>query len=172
MLRINNRFIWILCVLFMSSGCSYYSVSGSLPGHIKTAAVPLFENKTVEPGIVEDLTDAIQDAVISDGNMKITGEFQADALVQGTIIDVIEEADTFSSSEQAEQFKIRIFADVQFYDRVKNKAVWEEKRMEGWARYSASGATDSEGSATREDAITEALKMLADLIIDKTVAGW
>ena len=172
MLRINNRLLWILCMLFISPGCIYYSVSGSLPGHIKTAAVPIFENKTVEPGIVEDLADAIQDAVISDGNMTITGEFQADALVQGTITDVIEEADVFSSSEKADQFKIRIFADVQFYDRVKNKVVWEEKRMEGWARYSASGAADSESSATREEAIIEALIMLAYLIIDKTVAGW
>ena len=162
----------ITYVLFMCIGCGYYSVSGLLPGHIKTAAVPLFENKTVEPGIVEDLTDAIQDAIISDGNMKITGEFQADALVQGTIVDVIEEADTFSSKEQAEQFKIRIFADVQFYDRVKNRVVWEEKRMEGWARYGASGSAGSESSVSREDAINDALKMLANLIIDKTVAGW
>ena len=113
----------------------YYSVSGSLPGHIKTAAVPLFENETVEPGLVEDVTDAIEDAIMSDGNMKITGEFQADALVQGKIVEFIDELDAFSKNEQAQQFKIRVLADVQFFDRVKNKVIWEEKRMEGWANY-------------------------------------
>jgi len=153
------------------TGCSYYSVSGSLPSHIKTAAVPLFENKTVEPGLVEDLTDAIEAAIIRDGNMKLAGESQADALVQGTIVDFIDEADTFSKNEKAEQFKIRILADVRFQDRVKNRALWEEKRMEGWGRYDAPGATDGEGK-THDDAIKDALKMLSELIIDKTVAGW
>ena len=154
-----------------AGGCSYYSVSGSLPPHIKTAAVPLFENKTIEPGLVEDLTDAIEAAIIRDGTMKIAGEFQADALVEGTIVDFIDEADTFTRNEKAQQFKIRIRADVRFFDRVKNRAIWEEKRMEGWGRYDAPGAFGGEGK-TRNDAIRDALKMLSDLIIDKTVAGW
>ena len=163
-------FCTILCVMVLCTSCGYYSVSGSLPGHIKTAAVPLFENKTVEAGLVEDLTDAIEAAILRDGNMKIAGEFQADALVQGTIVDIIDEADTFSRDENAEQFKIRVFADVQFFDRVKNKVIWEEKKMEGWARYDASGSGGDIGS--RQDAIAEALTMLSNLIIDKTVAGW
>ncbi|MCE5249245.1 LPS assembly lipoprotein LptE [bacterium] len=165
------RILTAVLLLFLCAGCSYYSVSGSLPGHIKTAAVPLFENKTVEAGIVEDLTDAIEAAIIKNGNMKITGEFQADAVVKGTIVELIDEADTFSKSESAKQFKIRIFADVQFFDRVKNKAIWEENKMEGWARYDASGSSGSDG-LTREEAISEALKMLAEKIIDNTVSGW
>ncbi|MBN1294249.1 MAG: hypothetical protein JXB48_20610 [Candidatus Latescibacteria bacterium] len=165
-------FFTLTCLIALCAGCSYYSVSGSLPGHIKTAAVPLFENETVEPGLVEDLTDAIEDAILSDGNMKITGEFQSDALVQGTIVEFIDELDTFSRDEKAEQFKIRILADVQFYDRVKNKVIWEQKRMEGWARYVPSGSAASGEGQSRDSAKDEALKMLANEIIDKTVAGW
>ena len=166
------RVFVLTAVLFLFAGCSYYSVSGSLPGYIKTAAVPLFENRTVEPGIIEDLTDAIEAAIIRDGNMKITGEFQADAVVQGVIIDVIDEADIFSKDENAKQFRIRIFADVQFYDRVKNKVIWEAKKMEGWARYDASGSSASASGVSRDTAKSEALKMLAEKIIDNTVAGW
>ena len=148
------------------TGCSHYSVSGSLPSHIKTAAVPLFDNETVEPGIVEEVTETVINAIISNGAMKVVGESQADAVVNGTIMNVRDEADTYSRSEQAKQFKIRIFADVRFFDRRKNRVIWEEKGLEGWARYDASSPT------AREDAKKEALKMLAGLIIDKTVAGW
>jgi len=164
-----KRRIFIAAALpsvIMASGCGYYSFSGSLPGHIKTAAVPLFENETTEPQIVEEVTRAVVDAIIANGSMKVVGEFQANAVVRGTIIDVIDEADQYSKSEVASQFKIRILAKVAFQDRVKNKTIWEEDRLEGWANYDASG------DVSREEGKSKALEMLAKEIIDKTVAGW
>ncbi len=156
----------LILLMLLHSGCSYYNVSGSLPSHIKTVAVPIFENETVEIDIVEGITEEVIDAIIEDGNMKVVSEFQSDAIVNGIIIDIIEEADTFSKDEEADQFKIRIFAKVQFFDRKKNSVIWEEERMEGWARF------DTSDTSSREDGIKEALEMLAKEIIDKTVSGW
>lgn len=153
-------------ILLLCAGCSYYSVSGSLPAHIKTCAVPLFENETVETGIVEDLTEEVTNAIIRDGTMDVVGEFQADAVVRGTIVDVIDEAEAYSRETSAEQFRIRIYADVSFYDRRKSSVIWEQPRMEGEATY------DAGDLAARSDAISEALEMLAREIIDKTVSGW
>ena len=166
-----KKYLISLCG-FLFIGCSYYSVSGSLPAHIKAAAVPLFKNETTEAGIVEDVTDAVEKAIIENGSMKIVGEFQADAVVNGTIIDVIEEADVYSKDEVADQFKIRIIAHVSFFDRVKNRTIWEEERIEGWARYDASGSAVGGDSVMREEGKGKALEMLAKEIIDKTVAGW
>lgn len=162
----------ILFGLVVSTGCSYYSFSGALPNYIKTAAVPLFENETVEAGLVEELTDAVEKAIVDNGSMKIANESQADAVVRGTIVDVIDEADQFTKDEKAQQFKIRIFAHVQFFDRVKNRVVWEEDRIEGWARYDAGSSSGSGDSVNRDQGIQLALDMLAKEIIDKTVAGW
>lgn len=164
----KNQFLayGALAVILFFAGCAHYGFSGSLPGYIHNAAVPLFQNDTVEPGIVEDVTDAVTSAIISNGSMKVVGESSADAVVKGTIVNVLDEADTFSKDEQAKQFRIRILANVEFFDRVKNRAIWEEKGLEGWARYEASGA------AARDEAKRAAAKMLADLIIDKTLAGW
>jgi len=161
-----RKLFYSLTIILFLSGCGYYSVSGSLPSYLKTAAVPLFENETTEVGLVEDLSDAIEKAILANGSMKIAGEFQADAVVSGKVIDVIDEADVYSRSESAKQFKLRIIADVVFFDKVKNKPIWEGKRVEGWARYDASGGE------TREDAKASALEMLAKEIIDKTVTGW
>lgn len=158
--------IFIVILIILCAGCSYYSLSGSLPGHIKTCAVPLFENETVEVDIVENITNEVIDAIISDGNMKVVGEFQSDAIVKGIIVDVVEMPATYSKDEEAKQFKISIYADVQFFDSKKNEVIWEENNMEGWANY------DAEDMAAREDGIQEALEMLAKEIIDKTVSGW
>ena len=158
--------VTITLLIAFVAGCGYYSVSSSLPGHIKTCAVPLFENETVEVNIVENITAEVVDAIIKDGNMDVIGEFQADAVVNGTIVDVVEEADTYSSEEEAEQFRIRVFANVTFFDSKKNRDIWSEENMEGWARYNAADPS------SRDDALQEALEMLAKEIIDKTVSGW
>ena len=161
----SRKFI-IIVFLLLGAGCSYYSVSGALPAHIKTAAVPLFENETVEVGIVEEITAEVINAIIKDGNMKVVGEFQSDAVVRGTIVDIIDGPATYSKDEKAELFKISIYADVQFFDQKKNQIIWEEKRIEGWANY------DATDPSAREKGITEALEMLAKEIIDKTASGW
>ena len=122
--------------------------------------------------MVEEVTDEVEKAIIANGNMKIVGEFQADAVVNGVIIDVIEEADVYSKDEVAGQFKIRIIARVAFFDRVKNRAIWEEESLEGWAQYDASESSESEESVSREEGINKAIEMLAKEIIDRTVTGW
>ena len=98
--------------------------------------------------------------------MNVVSEFQADAIVSGTIVDIIDSEDTYSKDEAAEKFRITVYANVTFFDRKKNLEIWSEKNLEGWAVYDASD------TAAREDAILEALEMLAKEIIDKTVSGW
>jgi hypothetical protein len=159
-----KKYFCIFCLMIFSS-CGFYSFSGSTLS-VKTVAVPIFENETVEVDVEESIASEIRDAIIKDGNMKVVSESQADAVLSGKIVDVKEEADTFSKSEQANQFKIRVFADISFFDKRRNKVIWEEKRMEGWARY------DAKDTSARDEAINEALQMLAKDIIDKTVSGW
>ena len=162
----DKRKCSVLLLFLFCTGCSYYSVSGALPSHIKTCAVPYFENETIEVNIVEQISNEIRDAIIDDGNMKVVSEFQADAIVSGTIVDIMDSEDTYSKDEAAEKFRITVYANVTFFDRKKNLEIWSEKNMEGWAVYDASN------TAAREEAILEALEMLAKEIIDKTVSGW
>ena len=153
-------------LLLIASGCGFYSFSGALPAHIKTCAVPLFANETVEPGIVEEITDQVIQSIIQDGSMKVVGEFQADAVVQGTITDVVDEAEAYTESASAKLFRIRIYAHVTFFDRRQNRAMWDDPAMEGEAEY------DPSNLSAREEAIRQATQLLAKEIIDRTVAGW
>ena len=51
--------------------CAFYSMSGSLPPHIKTISIPLLENETAEFGIAENITDGIQKKFNDEGILKI-----------------------------------------------------------------------------------------------------
>ena len=41
------RQIQFFFILFILGSCGFYSMSGSIPPHIKTIAIPLIENETL-----------------------------------------------------------------------------------------------------------------------------
>ena len=53
MIKIVIIFHFIFC------SCGIYSLSGSLPSHIKSIAIPLLENQTAEFGLSEEITEGI-----------------------------------------------------------------------------------------------------------------
>ena len=59
----------VLVVFFLNCSCGYYSFKGALPSHIKTVAIPLFENNTAYPNVAEDITNMIVDEFISDNSL-------------------------------------------------------------------------------------------------------
>lgn len=52
------------------AGCGY-STSGNLPDHIKTVAVPIFRNRTFEPGVETAVTSGVVNAFSSGGRVRV-----------------------------------------------------------------------------------------------------
>lgn len=147
--------------------CGHYSFSGStLPAYIKTVAIPLFENKTSEFGISEKLTDAVIDAFTQDNTLKIVDPSLANALISGEITSVTDRASTFNQQEQVQSYRVYVSVRVEFRDQKKRKILWKAALQE-WGEYQHSASTEE-----RQKAIDEAVKKLAEDILNKTVAGW
>jgi len=143
-------------------GCGIYSFSGStLPSHIKTVAVPLFEDRTVEFGINQKMTDILIEAITEDNTLKIAGEQGADSILKGTIMSINDVTGQYNESEIASDFKINITVRVTYEDLKNRKTLWEET----WTQF---GTYNN----SREDGIDEALEKLATEIINQTVSGW
>ncbi len=167
----GHRFKFALAVLFLAAGCSYYSFSGSLPAHIKTVAVPLFGNEEQQVliyGVEESLTDAVIEAFVKDGNLKVVDRTRADSMVSGRIVEIREEPFTYTAEEQAKQWKVRIFVGVAYEDVKKKETRWEEKLLEGWGVYEVVSGDPDE----RREGVDAAIGMLVEEIMDRTVAGW
>lgn len=158
-----------LAALFCWTGCGIYSFSGStLPPHIKSVAVPLFENRTAEFGIDQELTDALIDALIEDNALKVADYRDADAVLKGQIIRVTDGIGQYSQTgndlEQAGDFRITIAVKVAFEDKHKRTDLWE-KSISQWGVYDLN-------DISREDGITEAIDKITTEIITKTVSDW
>jgi len=149
-------------IIIIITGCGIYSFTGSsLPGHIKTVAVPLFDNTTAQYGVSQPLTDGIIDALTQDNTLKIASPKNSDSLLKGSITNVREQAGQYDRNEQASDFKVYVTVTVIFEDRVKKENLWEETWTE-WGEY----------ESNMDDGIKEAAQKLSEKILNRMVSGW
>lgn len=154
--------ILIFCICI---GCGIYSFSGSsIPSHIKTLAIPLFEDQTAEFGIDQQITDALIETFTKDNTLKIGGPRDSDSQIRGTIVSVQDRAGQYDQEETASDFRITVTMQIAFEDVKKRNTIWEET-------FSHYGTYDN-SATSREDAITEAINKIAADILNRTVSGW
>ena len=166
MINIKRILIYIFmgqCIFWV--GCGIYSFSGStIPGHIKTVAIPLFEDKTAEFGIDQQLTDALFDAITQDNTLEVSGPRGGDSILQGTILRVEDRAGQYDQTEKASDFRVTITIKIVFEDVKKRNILWEETYTQ-WGSY-------DNVEAQRGAGIDEAIEKLTSDILNRTVSGW
>ncbi len=159
-----------LAPVLLSLSCGY-GLSSKLNPHIKTVAVPLFENVTLEKGIEEMVTDELIDVLQENRQLTITGERSADSVILGKIIEYKQTPYSYDANEEVQEYKVEIIVRVEYDDRKKRKTLWKEERMLGWGTYFV---IETAGQEVEEesDAQLRAAQMLAEDIKTKTVEGW
>jgi len=159
-----KKIVLLLNLLFCC--CGYYSFSGSsLPSHLKTIAIPVFEDKTAEFGVRESISEALVTEFTKDNSLKIADPRNADSILEGTIISIRDQAGAYDTDEVVKDIKVVITIDVKFSDVKKRTAIWEEK-LSQWGTY------DPDQPDGRTDGINEAIEKLVADILNKTIAGW
>lgn len=154
------------------NGCFRYSFSGAMTGDIKTIAIPLFENRTAEYGIVEQITDDLILTFQNDNTLKIAGDDAADAILQGTLVRVVDEPYTYEGEGETQDFsvgeyKLTLFVSLEYYDRRKGETIWAQD-VQSWGTYTfVTGAPEE-----RDAGFSEAIKKLSEDVLNLTVSGW
>lgn len=162
-----KKFIYLLFLIgLLCIGCGYYSFSGSLPPHLKTIAVPLFNDRTTEFGLKEELTDAVIEEFTSDNSLKIADRRQADAIINGNIINIRDQVGAYNANEQVQDIKIYLTVQVKCEDLKKRKVMWEET-LSHYGLYDPAAGIEG-----RKEALSEAIDKIAEDILNKTVSGW
>ena len=151
--------------------CGFYTFSGStLPGHIRTVAVPMFGNKTSEFGVREEITDALTIQFTEDNTLKVADRRTADSIIRGEIINIRDQAGAYNQDEKVSEIRVYVTVAAAFEDIKKHNVIWEEQITQ-WGTYNPDG-TACQDNTTREDAIKEAIDKIVDDIFNKTIAGW
>ena len=164
-MRFNNFLIVAVCAA-AAVGCGPYSFSGSsIPSHIKSVAIPIFENETAEFGIKEKVTDALLENFISENILKISDKKNADSIIRGTIMKITDVPFTFDENEIVQEYRVTIYLNLVWHDQVKDNELFDGK-INGWGVYPANSPEE------RDDGIEKAIERLITEITNKTLSGW
>ncbi len=157
--------IWLLMIFFLSA-CGYYSFKGSLPSHIKSIAIPLFDNQTPDPGVPEKLNQLLRDDFINDNTLKVVDESKADLLLTGTIQPIRVQPAVVRTGEEVTQDKLVVTVKIKCQDLKTSKVLFEKS----FSQYSPLAVTA--GLEEREQAINSALKIIAEDVLNSTLGAW
>lgn len=114
-------------LLMMCSACGYSLVgTGSfLPEYIQTVAIPTFGNQTSRFEVEVRITDAVTREFVSRGNFSVVADSaDADAELVGTITAFNMSPIGLNQQEQATNYLVTIFAQVNFRDLVQNTVIY------------------------------------------------
>jgi hypothetical protein len=164
----RGLFLAAAALLALAGAGCFYTVRTSVPGHIKTIAIPVFRNQTLQPTLENDLTQVVIDRFQRDNHLTLAEPGGADALLEGTLVAYENRVYRFDDKAQAQEYIVTVTLDAVVKDQVKNKDLWSQQGIRASATYLLGGAQ----ARTEADARKEAVQQLADILLSRTVEGW
>ena len=154
----------------MVAGCGYTASPALLPSHLKSIAIPLFENETSEYTLEQDITDAAVKVFVTDNHLRIVDEKTADCVVKGKVTQYRNTVFGISNAELAQEYRVTIAVNVVFKDQVKNREIWHDDIVKT-ANYYVQ-AVPGQQAKTELDGRKEAIQKIADEILSRSVESW
>jgi len=155
-----------LLVIFLA-GCGYSFRAGQVREGLDSVAVAFFENRSTEPGVEVDLTEAILQGLIADRTLRIAEEGVADATLYGTIRRYEFREAFFGADRQAEEYRVDIEVEIQMVDRRSGDVLIDKQRVKGTGSYYL-----EEGPSGEEEARRDAAEMIVDGILNLVIEEW
>jgi hypothetical protein len=155
-------FFWLLLLAIFAPGCGPYSFSGATATHIKTIAVPVFEDRTAEFGVKERLSNTIIQEFTRDNTLKIADRRVADSVLLGSLLRVEERPGVYNQQENVQQIRLFLTVQMKYEDLKKPKTVWEAQVTQ-FGDYTP---------PNRQAAIDDAIRKIANEVLNKTVSEW
>lgn len=164
-----NRPLFIAATtLSLATYCGVYTFRGSsLPSHLKTVDLPLFENRSMEPDIADEITRELNRQILADNLLRVIST-DGDATVSGSISGYLHEPYTFGAAStrqvSVDQYIVKITAQVAFFDNVKNVPLFEGT-ITGEGVYDFQKETEAAGRA-------KAIKDIVQRILQSSLQSW
>lgn len=171
-------------LLVTLAGCGYTTRS-MISSKFKTIYVAPFVNKIditretsvgskyrlYKPMLETDVTKAVNNKFLFDGNLRPTREEFADLILRGELVEFRRDPLRYTDSDEVEEYRVNIIVNLKLWDRKEDKLVWEENSFTGDFTYFTSYST-SGTPKTDDAAVVDAINDLARRIVERTVEEW
>lgn len=152
-----------------SAGCGY-SLRGNLPEHLKTIAVPVFQNRTLVPNVESFLTTAVRNAFVTNGRLRVVGVDQADSILEGDITIYSLSPIAYNATANVTQYRLAITLNLRYRDVRQNKVLLQRQGYSDRVDFPVPG-TVADSIAAAEAALqsvsTEIAKTVVSYVVDQ-----
>jgi outer membrane lipopolysaccharide assembly protein LptE/RlpB len=125
---------------------------------------------TTEPDLEISVTERIINNLIDDNTLKVIDEDNADASLEGDIVQFTNTPFSFNQDLNAEEYRVTLVVNVTLYNRKLNEPIWQDQRITGNGAYFLD-AVEEEG-LTFDNALEEAIEEITEQILNLTVQDW
>jgi len=175
-----NTLLLIFVINFLA-GCGYTTQS-LLPPSFKTIYVDNFKNsinvadeqsnirmyRGYLPGMETNITRAVRDRFLLDGNLKVATEEHADIILRAELIDYRRDVMKYDINNNVEEYRVKLIVNMTLEDTKTGKVVWEEKGFAGETIYDTQG----QYVKSEDSAVTDTIADLARRIVERTIEAW
>jgi hypothetical protein len=120
------------------------------------------------PGMETEITKAVIDRFLFDGNLKIAPEGKADLVLKSEFIDYKRDSLRYDANDNVEEYRIKLIINMHLEDAKKGAVLWIEKGFAGESTYRVQGT----GAKTESMAIRDAVNDLAERVVERTIEAW
>jgi outer membrane lipopolysaccharide assembly protein LptE/RlpB len=157
--------------LSLSLGGCGYSLRMSLPPGINSVHVPVLVNRTQEPGIEDFITQALTQAVVGSGVRIAANAREADAVLEGSIVEYRLVSLSFDSSANVTSYRLIIGLALTFKDLKQDRIIWKQDRIEERADFLVAGQV-TQTLARENQAVQRAAVDVARAIVSFAFEGF
>lgn len=129
-----------LALAALAAGCIYGFQGGGLPGNVRTVAVLPFDNRTGEPQLTQEVSEAIRRAAEGRLGLRAAAEADADAVVRGEIVryepDVPLAYQSANGNVDVTRRQVQITINVEIVDQRQGKTLWRGSGLSVNGEYS------------------------------------
>ena len=159
----------VAIVVLVATGCGY-SLRGNLPEHIKTVAVPVFRNRTSEPGVENFLTAAVVEAFSTNGRLKDVRPERADSILEGDVVGYQVQSIAFDPRANVQQHRLVVTLNLRFRDVRKDEMLFEQQNLQERSDFRTQGVvaqTISRVESALRAAAAEIARAIVALAVDR-----
>lgn len=162
-----RRGLGLALAAVLLAGCGY-STRGNLPDHIKTVAVPMFKNRTLEPGVETAITSGVINAFSSGGRVRVVPLAEADAIIEGEVVGYSLDGLAFDRSANVRAYRLRLVLNVEFRDVRRSALLWRQEGLQETSDFQVQG-TVSDTIAREHGAVLVAAAEIGRKVVNLAV---
>jgi len=167
--RYGHPVLAILLVGVLGAGCVGYRLGSTLPPGINVVHVPTFVNKTTEPRLEIETSQAAIRELQRDGTLSVSDLGKSDVVLNVSLIGFRLEPLRYESDNTTttREYRLTITADIKLTNRRTGK-VMTHTTVQGEADFVPTGDL----SSAKREALPEAAADLAHDIVESIVEYW